>query len=478
MHIYLWPVQRCSHGSGSMQGSQRSRASAAAGELYEDRTKKMKTSRPPSPSFSNAAHTRAFDRIYICDFFYHLADNFITDCIHAKNTNELKNAKAPFVEFVVAEGRKHIDYGKDYEEREMNQDARDRYVTVTGRPWSYFHELIVSCSLDASKSVFSLNLRSIFAQEEAVQERGNGYVYATLQGLKMAAIANNERVQKEFDPRPMQIHVVVESPYIETTVRYLQSRENYPPLNFFKKWGPTMAPSMKMKLVKDPSTKVFRWYVETEDCDVDAMQQYNEKLSSRPGVVDLIPFDSRKALFCTETLIGSRICKDISAMIFYFVASQEATTTWMDMTLWSALSQAVFTRLVCTLISEPKKRRSIPRGMGASTPSQKDYTMRIKVEMQKRMAFAWDQLKEGVLAELVALVGGEMLRQGDLAISAIEVTEVDAFTGLEEKASHDMLLYGSRGLQIDTAQRLPCSSPAVAETLCERCGGLRRFFTP
>lgn len=457
-----------------MNESKRSRAAAVG--LYEEQTKKMKMSRPPPPSFSDAAHTRAFDRIYICDFFYHLADDFIAGRIHAMNANELADASAPFVEFVVDGHEKRIDYGKDFEQRTMHKDVRDGYVTVTGRPWSYFDDLVVSCSLDASKSVFSLSLRSIFAQEEAKKERGNGYIYAIVQGLKMAAIANHERVQKEFDQRPMQIHVVVESPYIETTVRYLQSRENYPPLNFFKEWGPTMAPSMKLKLVKDPSTNVFRWYVGPSDSfDGQAFQEYNEKLSSRSGV-DLIPFDSRKALFCTETLIGSRICKDISAMIFDFVASQEASTTWMDMTLWSALSQAVFTKLVCTVMSEPKKRRSgssssssIPRGMGASTPSQKEFTTRIKVEMHKRMAFAWDQLKEGVLATLVALAGDEMLRRGDLAISAIEVTEVDAFTGRVESASHDMLLYGSRGLQIDTVQA-SCTFPGVADALCERCG--------
>ena len=367
-----------------------------------------------------------------------------------------------------------------HKHKSLYEDNLVRTMNFYGRAWSYFTELIVLCSLDTVDNVISLNLKSIFAKDESREERGNGYIYSVVQGLKMAVVANHEKVENEFEQRPMEVRVVVENPSVHTTLHYLQTREDYPPDEVVPNLDDDSdyAYSLHMTLVKNPSTKVFRWYVETEDCDVDAMQQYNEKLSSRPGVVDLIPFDSRKALFCTETLIGSRICKDISAMIFYFVASQEATTTWMDMTLWSALSQAVFTRLVCTLISEPKKRRSIPRGMGASTPSQKDYTMRIKVEMQKRMAFAWDQLKEGVLAELVALVGGEMLRQGDLAISAIEVTEVDAFTGLEEKASHDMLLYGSRGLQIDTAQRLPCSSPAVAETLCERCGGLRRFFTP
>ena len=169
---------------------------------------------------------RAFDRIYICDFFFNLADRFIKDCMQRQQSGMFKNAASdPESVFVLGKSNGIAAY---VQHKTMTGTPIRHDIQIT-RAWSYFRSLRVACLHDVAAGCIYLELQCIYANADHESERGNGYIYAVLQGLKMAAIVNHEIVDKAFERKRVKIVVSTSWPAVDTTLFYLQGRESYPP---------------------------------------------------------------------------------------------------------------------------------------------------------------------------------------------------------------------------------------------------------
>ena len=270
-------------------------------------------------SIEISRHSRAFDRIFLCDYMFGFVDQFFQNLVH--NTSMMQRFQRDG-----ARGLKAVVYS-DLAANKKNViqtftngfdntiQSRHYDLHMAKRTADLFNSLNVKASLNYKTGIVTIALKRIFAL--AGQEKtGAGYIYAIMQGLKMGVMfhhGNLENIHKriwggEPDGKypPLQVVVFVDRPYSNTTHSYLQGREGYPPNSVFKTYigdrKDESANSFEMRLMPVKEENTWYWNVDTLDdvhTDKEVLEEtgkFNQQAAENDVNIAGIKYDCKN--FC------------------------------------------------------------------------------------------------------------------------------------------------------------------------------------
>jgi hypothetical protein len=231
---------------------------------------------------------------------------------------------------------------------------------------------------------------------------------------------------------------------------------------------------------------------------ISELMEHNKNLQA-DNAYQLVRYKPRSIIFCLESCVGRRILSEIGSAFWDCVrqrldetfnipvmddgrrvykkgnvvyaskktGNEKQTLTNPNMHLLNPMMFATLSNAFCNATFTPKKmpeyaysapmpgfKASREDGLTEENYPISNFMLDFDIEFDKRAAFGYMRLAEGVLQRLIRYIGDDLLVRGDMFVRSLSVRETCTELGTAHPARrsyYNFLLYG-QGLQLDRTQ--------------------------